>query len=588
MANLRRSRTGRRLVAVRTNERAAASLGISVVGVKLFAFSVSAGIAAVAGILVAFSFPTIRYEGFNVFESINAVGNAVIGGLGFVLGAAVGALSAVGGLGTEALERWIDLGAWAPVVGSVLVIVILLANQNGAADSLVRRLGPLARRLRLGPRPRPVPALPEVELEEVVPAPLTVRDLTVRFGTVVAVDDVSFEVGPGEVVGLIGPNGAGKTTVIDAVTGFVKPATGSISLGDRPIEKLRPNRRAALGLRRSFQSLELFEDLDVEDNIRAGAEQGVSRRTWVTDLFWPGVHSLSSTAIAAIRGFALEDELHARPEELSFGRRRLVGIARSVASGPSVVLLDEPAAGLDEGESRELAGLIRRLAEERKMGGAARRARRPDGHVDLRPHHLRRLRAGHRLGSARCDPRRPRRSLPPTSGVERDDGPLLRGRRGRRRRRTVRRRGLRDGRGPGRARGGGTMTDPQGIRCVGLSAGYGGMAVVRDIDLHVAGGEVVALLGANGAGKTTTLLTMAGEMAPIAGEVQIDGVACRTAMHTRCRRGLSFLPEERSVFTNLSTKDNLRLAGVTPAVAIDLFPRAGAAHEAERRPPLRR
>jgi sulfate-transporting ATPase len=365
VANLRRSRTGRRLIAVRTNERAAASLGISVVGVKLYAFAVAAGIAAVAGILTAFQFQTIQYGGFNVFASINSVGYAVIGGLGYVLGAVFAAPNAVGGLGTKVLDDVVDMGDWAEVVGAVLVIVILLVNQNGVADVVTRWLGPVTARLR---RAGPAAGLPEVEVEAVPPATLAVEGLTVRFGAVAAVRDVSFEVGPGEVVGLIGPNGAGKTTIIDAVTGFVKPAAGVITFGGWPVQRLGAARRARLGLRRSFQSLELFDDLDVEDNIRAGAEQDASRASWLGDLLWPGRHALSPTAVAAIRGFELEGDLRSLPEQLPYGKRRLVGIARAVAAGPSTVLLDEPAAGLDEAESRELAGLIRGLAEERGMG----------------------------------------------------------------------------------------------------------------------------------------------------------------------------------------------------------------------------
>ncbi len=367
VANLRRSGTGRRLIAVRTNERAAASLGISVVGVKLYAFSVAAGIAAVAGILTAFQFETIQYGRFNVFESITYVGFAVIGGLGFVLGAVFGAPNAVGGLGTRLLEEQGGIGDWTEVAGAVLVIVILLLNQNGIADVVTRAVRPLATRLRLTP-PARVTELPEAVTEPVPAATLRVDGLTVRFGNVLAVDDVSFEVGPGEVVGLIGPNGAGKTTVIDAVTGFVRPSEGTIALDDRPIQRLSAARRANLGLRRSFQSLELFEDLDVEDNIRAGADKGAPAWNWFRDLFWPGRPPLNPTAVAAIRGFDLEDDMASLPEELPYGRRRLVGIARAMASGPSIVMLDEPAAGLDERESRELATLIRRLAEERGMG----------------------------------------------------------------------------------------------------------------------------------------------------------------------------------------------------------------------------
>jgi branched-chain amino acid transport system ATP-binding protein len=110
------------------------------------------------------------------------------------------------------------------------------------------------------------------------------------------------------------------------------------------------------------------------------------------------------------------------------------------------------------------------------------------------------------------------------------------------------------------------------IECRGLSAGYGSMAVVRDLDLHVDAGEVVALLGANGAGKTTTLLTLAGELAPLAGEVRLHGRLTTAPMHARCRDGLSVLTEDRSVIRGLTARENLRLAGVDPAVAIELFP----------------
>jgi sulfate-transporting ATPase len=367
VANLRRSRTGRRLIAVRTNERAAASLGISVFGVKLYAFAVSAGLAAVAGILVGFRGRVITYTDFNVFASINSLGYAVIGGLGYVVGAIFAAPNAIGGIGTRIVEDWLNLqNQWDLIIGSVIVFVILIVHQNGIADVVThdRRVW---ERLHLVRRHPPRPPLPAAEVEPVPAATLRIEHLTVRFGAVVAVDDVSMEVRPGEVVGLIGPNGAGKTTLIDAVTGFCGASAGSISLDDRRIDRMNATQRARLGLRRSFQSLELFEDISVEENIRAGSDLRASRRSWVTDLFWPGQHDLPSTAVAAVREFELEPHLDQTPEELPYGRRRLVGIARTVASGPSVVMLDEPAAGLDEQESAELARLIRRLADERNM-----------------------------------------------------------------------------------------------------------------------------------------------------------------------------------------------------------------------------
>jgi sulfate-transporting ATPase len=368
VANLRRSRSGRRLLAVRTNERAAASLGISVFGVKLYAFAVAAGLAAVAGVLVGFRGQVITYGEFNVFASINSVGHAVIGGLGYVLGAAFAAPNAIGGLGTRAVEDWIGLeNQWDLIIGSLIVFAILLLHQNGIADVATHVRRPWEW-LRLVPRRPERAPLPEADVEPVAGATLSVSGLTVRFGSVLALEDVSLEVGPGEVVGLIGPNGAGKTTLIDAVTGFVPVAAGSIALDGRRVDQMNATHRARLGLRRSFQSLELFEDVSVEQNIRAGSDGLASRWSWITDLVWPGHHPLPATAVAAVREFGLEADLDENPEALSYGRRRLVGIARTVASGPSIVLLDEPAAGLDEHESADLARLIRRLADERNMG----------------------------------------------------------------------------------------------------------------------------------------------------------------------------------------------------------------------------
>ena len=207
------------------------------------------------------------------------------------------------------------------------------------------------------------PDLPATEPQVVRPSTLEVRDLTVRFGGVLAVDRVSFSVRPGEVVGLIGPNGAGKTTIIDAITGFVRPSDGSILLDGVPFESIGASRRAHAGIGRSFQSLELFDDMTVYDNLRTGCESRDSM-AYVTDLVWPGQPSLGPAAVAAVREFELESDLDRFPSELAFGRRRLVAIARAIAAEPSVLLLDEPAAGLDEQETMELGNLIVRLAHD--------------------------------------------------------------------------------------------------------------------------------------------------------------------------------------------------------------------------------
>ena len=172
-----------------------------------------------------------------------------------------------------------------------------------------------------------------------IPA-LEVSGLGVHFGGVAALQDVSFAVQAGELVGLIGPNGAGKTTLIDAVTGFV-PYDGSVlAAGDR-IDALRPDERAARGLGRTFQSLELFEDLTVRENLSVGPRSS----TFAVDA------ALAATGLAA-----MADRL---PRTLSPGTRRFVALARVLAAKPRVLLLDEVAAGMDRDERSALAERLR-------------------------------------------------------------------------------------------------------------------------------------------------------------------------------------------------------------------------------------
>ena len=205
-------------------------------------------------------------------------------------------------------------------------------------------------------------ALPPVEREPVTPRALELHGVGVTFGGTVALDDVSLVLRAGEVLGLIGPNGAGKTTLIDAVTGFTR-VTGEIFLDEAPVKRWSARRRARAGLGRTFQSLELFETMTVHENLRTASDRRDSF-AYLADLVWPRRTDLGPQAVAAIREFGLEDELDRKPGELSYGRRRLVAIARALAAGPSVLLLDEPAAGLDDVETAEIGRLLRRLADD--------------------------------------------------------------------------------------------------------------------------------------------------------------------------------------------------------------------------------
>jgi branched-chain amino acid transport system ATP-binding protein len=189
---------------------------------------------------------------------------------------------------------------------------------------------------------------------------LSVEGLTVAFGGLLANSDVTLEVHGGQVVGLIGPNGAGKSTFVDAVSGFV-PYTGSVTLGDRRLDGLPAHRRKWLGVARTWQSVELFADLTVRANVEV-ADHTVTPRSFLRDIINPGRRLERSRVDRALASVGLTDVAGAYPSELSLGQRKRLGVARALAGTPSVVLLDEPAAGLDAVERHELGLHLRQLA----------------------------------------------------------------------------------------------------------------------------------------------------------------------------------------------------------------------------------
>ena len=183
--------------------------------------------------------------------------------------------------------------------------------------------------------------------------------LTVAYGGLLANDDVNITVTEGQLVGLIGPNGAGKTTFIDAITGFTPPYGGRVLFGDADITSMPAANRSDRGLARTFQSLELFEDLSVWDNLLAAAE----RPRWYS-IFLDLIRPLRKLEIAeqaewALGVLSLGDLRDRLPSDLSHGQRKLVSVARALASRPKLVLLDEPAAGLDTNESLVLGQHLR-------------------------------------------------------------------------------------------------------------------------------------------------------------------------------------------------------------------------------------
>ncbi|MFA6575240.1 MAG: ATP-binding cassette domain-containing protein, partial [Nocardioides sp.] len=332
VANIRRGRSGRRLLAVRTNERAAAAIGVNVFEAKLYGFTLSAAIAGLGGVLLAFSNPAILYQSmFASGSSISVLVLTVIGSAGYLAGPMVGSLLASGGLVTltasnEATNAAVeDAATWQqylPLLTGVLLLVVLILNQNGISE----RFDAFTRGIRSripGLRPSAPQPLPQTVRTPVQPRRLGVSGLTQRFGGFTALAGVDLEVGPGEVVGLLGPNGAGKTTLIDCVSGNNRLTAGSITWDGDDITRWAPYRRSRAGLSRSFQSLELFDDLTVRENLLAAADPR-DRAAYVTNLVWPGHPPLPGTVVAAVEELELEPLLDRRAEDLSYGQRRLV------------------------------------------------------------------------------------------------------------------------------------------------------------------------------------------------------------------------------------------------------------------------
>jgi branched-chain amino acid transport system ATP-binding protein len=189
---------------------------------------------------------------------------------------------------------------------------------------------------------------------------LVVQDLRVTYGGVTAVDKVSLTVNEGEIVGLIGPNGAGKSSLIDALTGYHPAAGGRVIFDGVPITGTRPYRIARRGLIRTFQSVELFDDLTVEENLLVAAEQP-SPWSVLRDLVAPPRPRRNEDVAWALDACGLDDVTGRLPTELSHGRRKLVGVARALAMRPRLVLMDEPAAGLDNDESVAFGERVRTL-----------------------------------------------------------------------------------------------------------------------------------------------------------------------------------------------------------------------------------
>jgi sulfate-transporting ATPase len=356
------------MLAVRANERSAAAAGISVVRVKIVGFAIGSFVAGIGGTLLAYKQTNVTFQSFSVFAGLTVFSTAFLAGITSVSGGVVAGLISAGGILFLSLDRAVDIGPWYAIASGLGVIITVIKNPEGIVGPIHEQLDRRRQaKLRQAAEAASAadPTAPGAEdtaaagAARVPPTVATRADgeqpglrvaaLTVTYGGVTAVDDVSFSVPAGSITGLIGPNGAGKTTAMDAICGFTS-CRGVVELGGRALRDLAPHRRARLGLGRTFQGLDLYEDLTVEENVVVGQYVAGSRAS-----------DEHLAAVLATLDLAAERERSVR--ELSQGHRQLVSIARALAGQPNVLLLDEPAAGLDSAESEWLAARLRAVRD---------------------------------------------------------------------------------------------------------------------------------------------------------------------------------------------------------------------------------
>jgi branched-chain amino acid transport system permease protein len=360
---LKQSSTGRAMISVREDEIAAQSVGVNVTRQKVRAFVLAALFAGMAGGLFAHEFGLILTPSDAGFQrSFEYVIMTVLGGRGSISGVMLAA-----SLVTALPEFLRGFEQYRLIAFALLLIVMMIVRPQGLLG--VREIWDFwKRRPRVPPAPpRPQTATPRRAASSDSPL-LEVDGLSLAFGGLQAVQDFSMSLPPGALYGLIGPNGAGKTTVFNLLTGLYTPDRGEIRLDSRSLVGLRPHEIAARGIARTFQSVRLHARLSVLDNVMVAAQLR-TRQTLVsiflrTPAFFRAEERTFQKAFDLLAFFALQPWAFEASGRLSYGHQRHLEILRALATEPRVLLLDEPAAGLNHTEKRKLAGALRKLRDQ--------------------------------------------------------------------------------------------------------------------------------------------------------------------------------------------------------------------------------
>lgn len=520
---LNRGTWGAAMRAVKSSETAAESIGLNPLVIKAVAFAISAALTGLAGGLFAPLAGFVTPDTFGFMQSILFVLVVVIGGAGAIMGPIIGAM--IVGILPEVLSSLEDYRLL--FFGALLLVVLWVAPEGivGLLKKILRRFSRAEIHVQASADVNSTIGLTNREREV-----LSADNLSMLFGGLRAVSNLSFEVPKAAVTSLIGPNGAGKTTALNMLSGFYQPSEGQVKLGSRAFTGLSAFQIARRGIARTYQTSQLFNALTVEDNVALAFNKGKLGGLLNAKRFISDEIRIKSRQYLAYCGYLGDTTIPA--SDLAHVDKRLVEIARALATDPDVLLLDEPAAGLSREDKAQLAKLLAKIAD----AGVSVVVVEHDMELVMDiSHRIVVLDAGQRL------------SIGTPVEIQQNEvvrqaylGESFENKVAVKRDRSV---GQKEILGVGQ-----------------VVTGYGAEPVLHGIDLAVKQGEMIALLGANGAGKSTLMRSLAGLHRPIQGGIHIDGVAI-SDMDTEAivKQGLVLVPEGRQVFPELTVLDNIRL-----------------------------
>lgn len=510
---------GYAMTGLRDAEIAAQSLGYRPFVIKALAFGIAAAMAGLAGALYAPLMMFIAPSNFPFSQSILYLFAVILGGAGTVLGPLVGALVTV--LLPEFLA---GLAEYRLLFFGGMLVLVLLGAPRGIVGTIERFLP----RTRHEVEPDALPAIEDFISGYDKPGTLAAENISIAFGGVKAVQNVSFTAKAGEVTSIIGPNGAGKTTVLNIVSGFYHPDSGSMSIGGKTLTGRSADAAARHGIARTYQTTRLFENMSVLENVMAAFSNGR-----LTHPFRPVASQRNrSRAAGLLRFCGFEGDVDKRAGDLPHVDKRLVEIARSLATRPGVLLLDEPAAGLMRTDKQALSRLLRRLAD---LGLVVVLVEHDMDLVMGISDHILAVDAGKPIASgSAADVRADARVIAAYLG---------------------------DGVSSATPRAQPLVTSETPVlSTLRLVAGYGAAPVLKSVSIKVRPGEMVALLGANGAGKSTFMAALSGLLRPVEGRIVLNDAPIKDLdPHQVVGQGLVLVPEGRQVFPELNVIENIQL-----------------------------